>query len=221
MKPTSILVCALSLSPLIAHAEAPVELKENPSWFGGFVAPAVLPAGSASFFGYAGAPSVGFGYRQGVAGVIEFDGLIDLDYFTLSLDPQATMRFLVWHNDQVQLAPSLGAGLVFDTGATYIDDRNFSNVSVRLLPGFNASYRFTEIAALVGDLRVPIDLAITPAGGRRFQPLGGGGAELYLGEDITAGFLGDLGVDVVHHSNGDTFTRLGWSVRIGIGYRLF
>jgi hypothetical protein len=221
MKPTSLLVCALSLSPLVAHAGAPIELKENPSWFGGFIAPAVLPGGSASFFGYAGAPSVGFGYRQGIAGVLEFDGLIDLDYFTLSLDPTATMRFLVWHSETVQVAPTLGAGFVFDTGAKYIDDRNFSNVSVRIIPGGTMSYRFTEIAALVADVRVPLDFSLTPEGGRRYQPLAGGGAELYLGEDITAGVMGELGVDVFHQPNGDTLTRLGWSVRIGIGYRLF
>ncbi len=221
MKSTGLVVCLLFASPFAARAEVPPELESNPNWFGAFSAPAVLPSGAASAYAYAGAPSVGIGYRQGLGGFLELEGRVELDYFSLSLTPQGYAKFVAFERGRLQLAPLVGVGAVLNSGATYIDEENFAYFGIRVIPGANLSYRIAEIAALVGELRVPIDWSLSPSGGNRVTPLLGGGAELFLGDDVTAGIVGQLGVDVIKEPLGVAQTRLGYSVRIGLGYRLF
>ncbi len=221
MKPTRLIVCLLLACPFAARAQVPPELEENPNWFGAFAAPAVLPSGAASTYAYAGAPSVGIGYRQGLAGYLELEGRVELDYLKLSLIPQGYAKLVAFQRDRLQLAPLIGIGAVLNSGATYIDDENFSYFGIRVIPGANLSYRITEIASLIGELRVPIDFTLSPSGGSRVTPLLGGGAEIFLGDDVTAGIVGQLGVDVLKEPLGVPQARLGYSVRIGLGYRLF
>jgi hypothetical protein len=221
MKPTGLIVCLLVACPLAASAEVPPELEANPNWFGAFSAPAVLPSGAASTYAYAGAPSVGIGYRQGLGGYLELEGRLELDYFALSLTPQGYAKLVAFEHDRLQVAPLVGIGAVLNSGTRYIDDENFTYFGIRVIPGANLSYRIAEIAALVGELRVPVDFSVAPSGGSRVTPLLGGGAEIFLGDDVTAGIVGQLGVDVIKEPLGVPQTRLGYSVRIGLGYRLF
>ncbi len=51
--------------------------------------------------------------------------------------------------------------------------------------------------------------------------MAGGGAEVYLGEDLSLSAVGELGVEIFKELRGVTQTRLGYGVRLGLGVRLF
>jgi hypothetical protein len=222
MKRSSLLVFALTLVPLLAEAQSQ-DTAAQPRSFGAFLAPAVLPAGSASTYGFVGVPAMGAGYRQGLGGSTELEARLEIDYFALSLTPLVGLKVAAYQDvdGPFYLAPRLSVGLVLNSGAEYIDTENFAYVGLRLDPGMVLSYQVAETASLVGDLRVPIDFSMSPGGGRRVSPLLGGGAELFLGENVTAGILGQLGVDVIKEPLGVARVRLGYGLRVGFGWRLF
>lgn len=213
-----LLLSAICAFPLLAGAAEPAPGQERP--FGAFAAPAALPPGGLAAYGYMGVPEVGAGYRQGV-GPLELDAQLKLNYFQLSLAVEGAARLLVYSQGRLQIAPSLAVGAVFDTGSRYIDQYNFGYVGLRLVPGGTVSWRAAETVSAVGELQVPIDLPLTRGGGARYTPMAGGGAELYLGEDVTAGAMADLGVDVVKQPLGVPKTRFAFALRVGLGYRFF
>lgn len=195
-------------------------IEDKQQSFGAFLAPAVLPSGSSAAYAYAGVPRVGGGYRQGF-GLFEIDARMELDYFALAIAAEVYGKYLAYTEGPMQLAPSLGLGVVFDSGSRYIDEYNFGYVGLRLVPGGRLSYRVAETASVVGDLSVPIDISFAPGGGSRYTPLVGGGGELYLGDDITAAALAQLGVDVIKEPLGVPQARFAFALRVGLGYRFF
>jgi hypothetical protein len=188
--------------------------------FGAVVGPAMLPEGAMAFSVYVGLPELGAGVRSG-HGPLELEARARLDYFRLSLGLEGLVRGQVYARGPLAIAPTLGAGFVFNSGATYLDGDNFDAVFFRVLPGLVASLRVGETVQLLGLVDLPLDLGLSPAGTRRFQALGGGGVEAWLGEDVSLLVAGQLGVDVLREHPGDTATRLGYAVRLGVGFRLF
>lgn len=188
--------------------------------FGAVVAPAALPDGATALYGYAGAPEVGAGFRQGIVG-FELEARARFNWFQVSGVLEVVGRRQVWTRGPLAVAPSLGLGLVLNSGATGLDEDNFSGVLLRLSPGAVASYRLAEPLALVGQVDLPFDLGLSPTGARRFQALAGGGAEVYVGSDLTLSAVGQLGVETFKEQRGVADTRLGWALRVGLGVRLF
>jgi hypothetical protein len=226
-RPSPVLVLALLTLPLqpgLARAQArPATVStaaDRQETFGGAAAPAALPDGAMSFYGYVGVPELAAGVRSGHS-VLELEGRARLDYLRIALTLEGLVRARAYEQGRFAIAPSLGAGLVLNAGATYLDEDNFDAVFFRVLPGLVASLRVSETVQLLGLVDLPLDLGLSPAGTRRFQALGGGGVEAWLGEDVSLLVAGQLGVDVLREHPGDTATRLGYAVRLGVGFRLF
>lgn len=194
-------------------------LEDKHQSFGAFASPAALPNGATAAYAFAGVPEVGAGFRQGF-GLFEGQARLVLDYFTLAATLEGEARFLAYDRNQLRIAPSLAVGATFDAGARYIDELNFGHVGLKLTPGGTVSWKVAETANLIGELRVPIDVPLTTSG-LRVTPLMGGGAELYLGDDISAGALADFGLDVVKEPQGVPQTRFAFALRVGLGYRFF
>ena len=194
--------------------------EERKQRFGAVVGPAALPDGSMALYGFVGAPELGLGVRSGLS-LMEVEARARVDYFRVSLGLEGLVRARVYARGPLTLAPTLGVGLVLNAGASWLDEDNFDAVFFRILPGFVASYRVSETVQLLGLADLPLDLGLTPGGARRFQALGGGGVEAFLGEDFTLLLAGQLGVDVLRERAGSAETRLGYALRLGVGFRLF
>ncbi|HLL55518.1 MAG TPA: hypothetical protein VK447_18305 [Myxococcaceae bacterium] len=194
-------------------------LADRQETFGAVLAPAVLPDGANAFYGFAGVPEVGAGYRQGFSR-FELEGRARLDYLRLSLAVEGLGRYPVLSEGPLELAPYAGLGLVGNTGSQHFELENSSFIGLRALGGAVLTYRLMETLRLVGVVDLTFDLPLGVRG-LRFLPLAGGGAELYLGKDITLLALGELGVDVLRPPIGATVTRLGYAFRIGVGFRVF
>ncbi len=188
--------------------------------FGAAVAPPTLPEGAASVYGYGGVQELGIGYRQGVSSV-ELEARAKFNYFLISVAFEVLLKHTVISDGPVALAPFVGVGFVHDTGSRYITSANFHYTGVRALAGLVGAYRLSDVAALVGELDVPLDLSFDPAKGARFAPLAGGGFEVYLGSDVSALLMGQLGLNFVREPLGVPQWGLGYQVRAGFGFRLF
>jgi hypothetical protein len=208
------------LLPVVGEAAEGAAPRRDEEVFGAVVAPAALPDGATALYGYAGAPEVGAGFRQGIAG-FELEACARFNWFQVSGVLEVVGRRQVWTRGPLAVAPTLGLGLVLNSGATGLDEANFSGVLLRLSPGVVASYTLTETLAVVGQVDLPFDLGLSPTGARRFQALGGGGAEVYVGSDLTLSAVGQLGVEAFQEQRGVADTRLGWALRVGLGVRLF
>lgn len=219
------LLLPLLLLPLTAHAQvidsvAVPTAAERQQSFGAVAGPAALPDGSMAFYGYVGAPELGAGVRSGLS-IMEVEGRARVDYFRASLGLEGLVRARVYARGPLTLAPTLGVGLVLNAGATWLDEDNFDGVFFRVLPGFVASYRVSETVQLLGLADLPLDLGLSDGDARRFQALGGGGVEAFIGEDFTLLVAGQLGVDVLRERPSASETRLGYALRVGVGFRLF
>lgn len=216
----------LSLAALLtAQTPPPVEsrppsLADSVEVLGGFVGPAVLPPGALSVYGYMGAPEIGAGFRQGIAGV-ELEVRTQLDYFQVAFAAEALLRFKVFEKDNFQLAPLIGGGFVANTGALWLDEDNFSALSLRILPGLMASLGVSETVTGFAVLELPYDLGLSPAGTNRFNMLAGGGVEVALDETISVGVLAQMGAERFKAPSRLDRWRLAWQARIGLGFRIF
>jgi hypothetical protein len=211
------LVFALA-APAAAQEGTPPARQE---WtFGTMAAPAAMPEGSTSLYGYVGVPEMGAGFRQGIVG-FEFEARARLDYFRLAGIFEIGARRAVVDQGPAMFAPTLSLGLVLNSGSAYLDADNFGGVLLRVTPGLVVSWRVAETVALVGLLDVPIDLGLSPTGARRFQALTGGGSEIYLGQDVSLLVAGQIGIENFKEPREPSETRLGYQVRLGIGTRLF
>lgn len=213
-----VLLLALVFALPVAAQEAALTREDQA--FGTMVVPAALPEGATSLYGYVGAPEMGAGFRQGL-GPLELEARARLDYFRLAGIFEVGARRAVVSQGPATFAPTLGLGLVLNSGSAYLDADNFGGVLLRLTPGLVVSWRVAETVAVVGLLDLPVDLGLGPTGARRFQALTGGGAEFYLGSDITLLTAGQLGVENFKAPDLPAQTRLGYQVRLGIGTRLF
>jgi hypothetical protein len=188
--------------------------------FGSLLAPAALPAGSTAAYVFAGAPEIGAGFRQGLSG-LELDVRAGFDYFDVAGAFELSGRVPLAAASPFQVAPALGVGMVFNSGARWLDLDNFAYNGVRVSPALRIARQLGETAAVLGELTLPVDLPISQEGGYRFRPLVGAGGEIYLGQDITAGVLAEIGADVLKPPLNALRTRLAFAVRLGLGYRFF
>jgi len=208
------------LSGLAAAEPVPREDEEKTDSFGAVVAPAMLPRGATSVYGYGGAQEIAAGFRQGLA-VFEVEARARFNYFLVAFSAELLLRHTFYRSSSAELAPYLGAGFVYDAGAGYVRNGNFEYSGVRALGGLIATYKIAETVRAVGELDVPMDFVLNPAHGYRFFPLGGGGAEVQLAPDITALLMAQVGVDVFREPLGEPVFYLGYQFRIGLGFRLF
>lgn len=202
------------------EAESPAMTLEAPKVYGGFVGPAVLPPGALSVYGYMGAPEIGAGFRQGVAGV-ELEVRTRLNYFQVAFAAEALLRFKAWEQGRLQLAPMIGGGFVANTGARWLDEDNFSAISIRILPGLMASVALGETVTGIALLELPFDLGLSPAGTNRFNGLAGGGVEVALDETISVGAVAQMGAERFRSPTRVDEWRFSWQARIGLGFRIF
>lgn len=221
MNRTAILAMALVavLAPSLAEAEG-TALPDKRETFGGVVAPATMPRASSSLYGFVGLPDLGAGYRQGLS-AFEIEGRAKFNYLQLAIAVEVLGKYALVHSGELDVAPFLGVGFVADTGSRYFDTSNFGYLGIRALGGLAATYRLGDTLRLVGQLDIPYDFVFNSEGGLKFTPVAGGGAEIYLGEDISGLLLGQLGVDVIKEPSGVAVARLGYAVRLGLGFRLF
>lgn len=186
---------------------------------GGYVAPASLPAGSNAVYGFAGAPEVGVGYRQGF-GLVEFEARAIFNIFEVSGIADVNVKFAAWQHDRLQLAPLVGLGIEANSGARYFDRFNFGFFGLRPRIGLNASYGFSDLITGVAMLDVPLAIALTVQG-FQLTPLVGAGAEFHLGGGFSIALTAHVGFDATREPLGVTQYRPAWAVRLGVGYRLF
>ncbi|MFL5353112.1 MAG: hypothetical protein ACJ8AN_10715 [Archangium sp.] len=188
--------------------------------FGAVVAPAALPDGATAVSGWVGVPELGVAYRQGMGGW-EVGARARFDYLRLSVTGEGVARRQLWTSGAWAVAPELGLGITGNTGSRYFDEQNLEGWFLRVNPALVASWKVAETVTAVGLVEVPYDVGLSPGGTWRVKPMAGGGAEVYLGEDLSLSAVGELGVDVFKELRGVTQTRLGYGVRLGLGVRLF
>src|SRR5512140_2071130 len=118
-------------------------LSDKHQTFGAALAPAALPAGAIASYAFFGAPELGGGYRQGF-GAFELEGRARFDYFRVALAAELVGKGPVYRGSALDVAPSFGFGLVYDTGQRYLDAANFQYFGLRLVAGAVASYKISE-----------------------------------------------------------------------------
>lgn len=219
-KALPLLVLLLGAACSAAAAKKSADPADSDEPVGGVVAPASLPEGAASIYAYGGVPDIAVGYRQGVS-VVELEARGRFNYFLLSFAFEMLLKSTVASDYSSALAPYVGVGIVHDTGSRYITALNFQYTAIRALAGLIYTYRLGDLASAIAELDAPLDLAITPAHGIRFTPLGGGGIEVYLGPNVTALLMGQLGVNYLREPLGVPQWGLGFQFRAGFGFRLF
>jgi|GEM_PF-859525 len=207
-------------APRAAASDAALLRGTGEDPLGAVLAPVTLPDGATALYGFVGAPEIGVGFRQGISG-FELDARARLQWFQLSAALELAVRRKVLERGALSLAPTLGVGVVFNSGSTYMDDRNFSGVLLRVSPGLVAGWRVADTVSVLGLLDVPVDLGLSNGQSRRIQALGGGGVEVYLGSSLSVLAAGQLGVESFQERAGESHTRLGFGVRLGLGARLF
>ncbi len=208
------------LPPLAAAEPASGRMPDKYESFGAAIAPASLPRGASAVYGYAGVQDIAAGFRQGMADV-ELDARARLNYFLLAISAELLLRHTFYQSPAAELAPYLGVGFVYDSGSRYIRAGNFQYAGVRALSGLIATYKLAETVRAVGELDIPLDVALSVSNGYRFFPLAGGGAEVYLGSDVTGLLMGQFGVDVLREPQGVPVVTFGYQLRVGLGFRLF
>lgn len=214
------LTCCVTLFAVPARAQEEA-LSNRQETFGGAVAPAILPAGAVAFYAYLGVPEVGGGFRQGF-GLVELEARGRFHYLQLSGAAETLLKVRVFERESWSLAPYLGVGVGLNSGSRYFDTDNFTYLAVRPLVGVAASYKLMETLRALALFELPWDIVLTPAGGGgQLDALVGGGLELFLGEDLTALLMGRVGLDLLLPPASGPVPRLGYELRIGIGYRLF
>lgn len=201
----------------LSEAVRQEEKREN---FGAVVAPAALPDGATAVSGWVGVPELGVAYRQGMGGW-EVGARARFDYLRLSVTGEGVARKQLWTNGAWAVAPELSLGITGNTGSEYFDEQNLEGWFLRVNPALVVSWKVAETVTAVGLVDVPYDIGLSPSGTWRVKPMAGGGAEVYLGEDLSLSAVGELGVDVFKELRGVTQTRLGYGVRLGLGVRLF
>ncbi|MFL5319936.1 MAG: hypothetical protein ACJ790_09810 [Myxococcaceae bacterium] len=214
-----LLVVVALVAASVAAAED-VKLANRQESFGAGMTPPVLPSGSTAAYGFVGAQEIGGGYRYGTGG-FELEGRGRFNYLLLSFGGEAIGKYQFLTRDRVEVGASLGLGLGYDSGARYFDIRNFRALLLRVEPGVVGSYRIHDTLRGFALLNAPLDFGIAPTGGYHVQILAGGGVEFYLGEDLSLFAMGSIGPDVMREPVGLALWQIGYSVKVGVGYRMF
>ncbi len=213
---TALLALALSAEPAVVVASPDV----NPARkTGGVIAPAVMPGGSTSLYAMLGAPELIGGYRQGFQ-AFELEARASFNYLLASFAAEAGVRIPIFNKNDVQMAPTVGLGLEFNSGARYFDKANFGYVALRPRLGFVTSIKLTEILSALVLFDLPFSIPLGQYG-THVVPTFGGGVELALGSNISGLVAATVGMDVIKEPLGVTQVRAGWSIKLGVGFRLF
>lgn len=213
-------IALVSLALVDTGASTTLRTADKKESFGAVVGPASLPAGATAAYAFIGLPEVGAGFRQGLS-FGEWEARARVDYLTLSVTGEVIGKYALYHWGRLDYGPFLGAGITLSSGSRWFDPLAFAFVGARVSGGATLSYQVVDTVRLLARLEVPFDWPIGGAGGGRLRALAGGGAEVYLADDITVMALGEAGVDWVKQPLGVTAARLGYSVVLGFGIRLF
>lgn len=210
---------ASALSLILTAAPQPELELDAPRQLGAVAAPAALPPGTVALYALVGAPDIGVGYRQGIAG-IELEAKATFDVLQVSGLIEGGVKVPVYQRGRLTLAPGVALGAVLNSGSRAFDDANFGYFGLRPRISLNASASFSDIVEGIGQLEVPL---VIPLGvnGVRFSPTVGCGAEVHVGERLSLLGTGHVGVDVIKGPLAVRQTRAAWAIRLGVGYRLF
>lgn len=214
------LLVALPLAADPAPEPAPTSVNRQPATErGAALAPAALPGGSMAFWGTIGAPEVAGGYRQGFS-AIEIEAIARFNYLELAAIAEAGVRLAAWKTARTIVAPTASLGLVFNSGARAFDPYNFAHVGLRPRLGLVTSISISDVLQVLALLDVPWTIALNVQG-FQLTPTVGAGVEFSLNQKLSLLGVGQLGVDLIKEPLGVVVPRLGWAVRLGVGYRLF
>lgn len=187
---------------------------------GGALAPAMMPPGSSSLYGFVGTPEVGLGYRQGIGGM-EFEGRADFNMLLVSGGIDGLIRYPLFWLGPVQLAPLAGIGLELNSGSKYFEYANFQYLGLRPRLGAVAVTSFSETVRGICMLDLPWTFPLRPQGGTHFSPRLSAGVELHLGERLTGFVQAGAGPEWLQEPLGAAQLRLGLQLKMGLGMRLF
>jgi hypothetical protein len=215
----ALLSALLATSPPAVSDHSAPERLFGEKGTGAVLAPAQLPPNTTALYVMLGAPDLGVGFRQGFAAV-ELEARLFFNYLQAAAALEGSLRFLKFTRGIVSLAPSAGLGLVANSGSIYLDAANFGFVGLRPRVGLNGALRFTETISGVFLFDLPLTLALT-ARGIEVTPTVGAGAEVQFTSVLSGLLLGQVGLDVIKEPLGVTQARVGWAVRLGMGFRLF
>lgn len=215
----AILSLAMVMGAAAEKSGAP-RLPDRRETFGAVLGPSALPVGALAAYAYAGLPEVGAGFRQGLTG-FEWEARARFNYLTLSLAAEGVLKWPLLRTASFDLAPFAGAGLTASSGIRYFDPSTFPYVGARFLAGAAASYKASETIRLLAFLEVPYDSPFATGGGGKLVPLAGGGAEIFLSDEVSALVLGQAGLDWVKEPLGVPVARVGYAIRLGMGWRMF
>lgn len=206
---------------LVALALTVLAQTEPGEAFGGVMAPSTLPPGGSAVYGFIGAPEIGAGYRQGI-GVVELEGRLSFDYFAVGFSGDGLLKHRVWQRGGAELAPYVGLGLVWNSGARYLDRANFHYLGIRPRGGVVSTLALAETVRALLNVDAAWDIAFQPPYGYRFEALAGAGAETYLGRDLFGMALARIGVESLKEPPlGVPLWRPAWQLMLGLGLRLF
>jgi hypothetical protein len=187
---------------------------------GAAFAEAPLPDGASSVWGALGWPGVFAGYRQGFPG-FEVGAAGGFDYSLTQFDLDFPFRIAVRQGSRMRIGVGGSVGGYADLGAKYYEDTNEPSAGLRLSLGGNLSYRVGEAVDVLGAALIPGDIVLTERGNYRTGLLVGGGVELGLGDGFTFGAQGLVGPELLYPRGGQATGRLGFSVLVALGRRLF
>ncbi len=188
---------------------------------GGVFAPAILPRGSMSVYALLGAPDIGGGYRQGFQ-MFELEARLWLNYLQASAVLEVGGKMLAYRKGILEFVPNLAVGVEANSGSRYYDRANYGYIAIRPRAALITAIRFTELATGLFVVDLPWSIALTNGGaGGHATPTVGFGAELQLGNTLSALLLGQIGLDVIKEPLGVTQLRAAWALRLGLGFRLF
>ncbi|HZH03562.1 MAG TPA: hypothetical protein VEY30_07235 [Myxococcaceae bacterium] len=217
------LCCTTLLCAASATAQSREEAVLNNTYrepVGSVLAPVVLPSGTSAAYGRLGVPDFAVGYRQGVAG-FELEGRAILNYFWASLAAEALARIPVGSAGGWEFGVPVGLGLVVNTGANYLDEDNFDYRAIRVIGGVLATYRLSDTVRPLLELEFTDDFAVSPKGAYNATLVGGGGVEMYLGNNWSGLFSTRLGWNGLKDQLGTAQSQFAFQVRLGFGVRLF
>jgi hypothetical protein len=177
------------LAPALALALAQVSPPPlpAPSLLGG----EALPPGNSQLLGWAGYPSLGFLYAQGLGG-LDAGGGLQLGWSTGELEATGFLRAPLWRSGASAVAFRARAGLYACFGAAYGRYAHRDDLGLLLAPGLVFSAPAGG-ATLALALDVPSAVTRARGGGAWLAPTGSASLEAPLLGDLSAGARFALG----------------------------
>jgi hypothetical protein len=144
----------LSLSATPAD-EGPVGMRPGAP-FPSLASAAPLPDGGSAFLFTAGYPFLSASYAQGISATLDLGAQAELEWLTSEFFAGGTLRRLLHHEGNLDLAFRLRAGPLANFGADWAVSGNDPDVGLQIAPGAVAS-----LGVRSGTLSVSADLPMT------------------------------------------------------------